>query len=119
MERPVRVRFAPSPTGPLHIGGVRTALYNYLFARRHGGTAGALRRLAERACAHADGARRFAPVRPEAAGAADPLRVPRPPAAVAEARAARPSICPPGALPQGLPHEYLTDENYHPGLPLT
>ena len=33
----VRVRFAPSPTGPLHIGGVRTALYNYLFARRHGG----------------------------------------------------------------------------------
>ena len=38
MERPVRVRFAPSPTGPLHIGGVRTALYNFLFARRHGGT---------------------------------------------------------------------------------
>lgn len=37
MEREVRVRFAPSPTGPLHIGGVRTALYNYLFARRHGG----------------------------------------------------------------------------------
>lgn len=37
MNRPVRVRFAPSPTGPLHIGGVRTALYNYLFARRHGG----------------------------------------------------------------------------------
>ena len=37
MSRPVRVRFAPSPTGPLHIGGVRTALYNYLFARRHGG----------------------------------------------------------------------------------
>ena len=36
-ERPVRVRFAPSPTGPLHIGGVRTALYNYLFARQHGG----------------------------------------------------------------------------------
>jgi glutamyl-tRNA synthetase len=33
----VRVRFAPSPTGPLHIGGVRTALYNYLFARNHGG----------------------------------------------------------------------------------
>jgi glutamyl-tRNA synthetase len=33
----IRVRFAPSPTGPLHIGGVRTALYNYLFARRHGG----------------------------------------------------------------------------------
>ncbi len=33
----VRVRFAPSPTGPLHMGGVRTALYNYLFARRHGG----------------------------------------------------------------------------------
>ncbi len=33
----VRVRFAPSPTGPLHIGGVRTALYNFLFARRHGG----------------------------------------------------------------------------------
>lgn len=38
MERKVRVRFAPSPTGPLHIGGVRTALYNYLFARKHGGT---------------------------------------------------------------------------------
>jgi glutamyl-tRNA synthetase len=37
MERPVRVRFAPSPTGALHIGGVRTALYNYLFARQHGG----------------------------------------------------------------------------------
>lgn len=35
--REVRVRFAPSPTGPLHIGGVRTALYNYLFARQHGG----------------------------------------------------------------------------------
>lgn len=37
MEREVRVRFAPSPTGPLHIGGVRTALYNYLFARQNGG----------------------------------------------------------------------------------
>lgn len=37
MERRTRVRFAPSPTGPLHIGGVRTALYNYLFARQHGG----------------------------------------------------------------------------------
>jgi glutamyl-tRNA synthetase len=37
MERKVRVRFAPSPTGPLHIGGARTALYNYLFARQHGG----------------------------------------------------------------------------------
>lgn len=37
MERKVRVRFAPSPTGPLHIGGVRTALYNYLFARKNGG----------------------------------------------------------------------------------
>lgn len=37
MERRVRVRFAPSPTGPLHIGGVRTALYNYLFARQKGG----------------------------------------------------------------------------------
>jgi len=36
-ERNVRVRFAPSPTGALHIGGVRTALYNYLFARQHGG----------------------------------------------------------------------------------
>ena len=36
-DRKVRVRFAPSPTGPLHIGGVRTALYNYLFARQHGG----------------------------------------------------------------------------------
>ena len=33
-----KVRFAPSPTGPLHIGGVRTALYNYLFARHFGGT---------------------------------------------------------------------------------
>ena len=37
MEREIRVRFAPSPTGPLHIGGVRTALYNYLFARKNGG----------------------------------------------------------------------------------
>lgn len=37
MERRVRVRFAPSPTGPLHMGGVRTALYNYLFAKKHGG----------------------------------------------------------------------------------
>ena len=36
MEK-VRVRFAPSPTGPLHMGGVRTALYNYLFAKKHGG----------------------------------------------------------------------------------
>ena len=37
MINKVRVRFAPSPTGPLHIGGVRTALFNYLFAKRHGG----------------------------------------------------------------------------------
>ncbi len=37
MDRPGRVRFAPSPTGPLHIGGGRTALYNYLFARQNGG----------------------------------------------------------------------------------
>jgi glutamyl-tRNA synthetase len=37
MNRPIRVRFAPSPTGPLHIGGVRTALYNYLFAKRNNG----------------------------------------------------------------------------------
>ena len=37
MERKVRVRFAPSPTGPLHIGGVRTALYNYIFAKKNGG----------------------------------------------------------------------------------
>ncbi len=38
MSKPVRVRFAPSPTGPLHIGGVRTALFNYLFAKKNGGT---------------------------------------------------------------------------------
>lgn len=38
MHRPVRLRFAPSPTGPLHIGGIRTALYNYLFAKQQGGT---------------------------------------------------------------------------------
>ncbi len=37
MARKTRVRFAPSPTGPLHMGGVRTALYNYLFAKQHGG----------------------------------------------------------------------------------
>lgn len=37
MSEKVRVRFAPSPTGPLHMGGVRTALYNYLFAKKHGG----------------------------------------------------------------------------------
>ena len=37
MNSSVRVRFAPSPTGPLHIGGVRTALFNYLFAKKHGG----------------------------------------------------------------------------------
>jgi glutamyl-tRNA synthetase len=36
-NKEIRVRFAPSPTGPLHIGGVRTALYNYLFAKKHGG----------------------------------------------------------------------------------
>jgi len=38
MERPVRVRYAPSPTGPQHLGGVRTALYNYLFAQKQNGT---------------------------------------------------------------------------------
>lgn len=37
INKEVRVRFAPSPTGNLHIGGLRTALYNYLFAARHGG----------------------------------------------------------------------------------
>lgn len=37
-DRPVRVRFAPSPTGAIHIGGIRTALFNWLFARHHGGT---------------------------------------------------------------------------------
>ena len=37
MEKKVRVRFAPSPTGPQHIGGIRTALYNYLFAKKHNG----------------------------------------------------------------------------------
>ena len=37
MAKPIRVRFAPSPTGPLHVGGVRTALYNYLYAKKHGG----------------------------------------------------------------------------------
>ncbi len=37
-QRPVRVRFAPSPTGALHIGGARTALFNWAFARKHGGS---------------------------------------------------------------------------------
>ena len=37
MTKEVRVRYAPSPTGHLHIGGARTALFNYLFARHHGG----------------------------------------------------------------------------------
>jgi nondiscriminating glutamyl-tRNA synthetase len=37
MNIPVRVRFAPSPTGLLHIGNARTAIYNYVFARQHGG----------------------------------------------------------------------------------
>ena len=37
MSKRVRVRFAPSPTGGLHLGGVRTVLYNYLFAKKHGG----------------------------------------------------------------------------------
>ena len=37
MSEPIKVRFAPSPTGFLHIGGVRTALFNWLFARHHGG----------------------------------------------------------------------------------
>ena len=37
VRRQVRVRFAPSPTGDLHIGGLRTALYNYLFAKMHNG----------------------------------------------------------------------------------
>ena len=36
-KRKVRVRFAPSPTGPLHMGGIRTALYNYLFAKKNHG----------------------------------------------------------------------------------
>ena len=38
MSAPIRVRFAPSPTGPLHMGGVRTALFNYLFAKKNKGT---------------------------------------------------------------------------------
>ena len=38
MPSPVRVRFAPSPTGPLHVGGLRTALYNYLLAKKNNGS---------------------------------------------------------------------------------
>jgi glutamyl-tRNA synthetase len=38
MSGSIRVRFAPSPTGALHVGGARTAIYNWAFARRHGGT---------------------------------------------------------------------------------
>ena len=37
MKNQIRLRFAPSPTGPLHIGGLRTALFNYLFAKKMGG----------------------------------------------------------------------------------
>jgi len=37
-ERPVRTRFAPSPTGLLHVGGARTALFNWIYAKKHGGT---------------------------------------------------------------------------------
>ena len=37
MDKPIRVRFAPSPTGLLHLGGVRTALYDYAFARKNNG----------------------------------------------------------------------------------
>ena len=37
LNQKIRVRFAPSPTGPLHVGGVRTALYNYLYAKKYGG----------------------------------------------------------------------------------
>lgn len=37
-SKPVRVRFAPSPTGPMHIGGLRTAVFNWLFARHHNGS---------------------------------------------------------------------------------
>ena len=38
MTNPIRTRFAPSPTGLLHVGGARTALFNWLYARKHGGT---------------------------------------------------------------------------------
>ena len=94
-SEPLRVRFAPSPTGALHIGGARTALYNWLHARGRGGDAGAADR-GHRPRALDPGERRADPRRPALAraglgrGPAEPVRAPRRPRGADRGAARRP-----------------------------